>query len=106
MCRSVPVLEAMFKIMLYSSFFSQGMVAEYPECKGEKVDLLVRLGLLKMAFEICGITEESLPETMKLNFLRLRSLQAGIQKIIVIATRLVYDLSYIYSITCIPSSQI
>lgn len=82
------------------------MVAEYPECKGEKVDLLVRLGLLKMAFEISGITEESLPETMKLNFLRLRSLQAGIQKIIVIATRLVYDLSYIYSITCIPSSQV
>lgn len=82
------------------------MVAEYPECKGEKVDFLVRLGLLKMAFEISGITEESLPETMKLNFLRLRSLQAGIQKIIVIATRLVYDLSYIYSITCIPSSQV
>lgn len=69
-----------------SSVTSPGMVVEYPECKGEKVDLLVRLGLLKMVFEISGLTEENLPETMKLNFLRLRVLQAGIQKIIVIAT--------------------
>lgn len=70
------------------------MVVEYPECKGEKVDLLVRLGLLKMVFGISGLTEESLPETMKLNLLRLRLVQARIQKIIVIATRLVYLILY------------
>ncbi|KAI5661559.1 hypothetical protein M9H77_20882 [Catharanthus roseus] len=69
-----------------SSVTSSGMVVEYPECKGEKVDLLVRLGLLKMVFGISGLTEESLPETMKLNLLRLRLVQARIQKIIVIAT--------------------
>ncbi|CDO97570.1 unnamed protein product [Coffea canephora] len=56
------------------------------ECKGEKVDLMVRLGLLKLVSEISGITEASLPETLKLNFMRLRTVQARIQKIIVIAT--------------------
>lgn len=56
------------------------------ECKGEKVDLMVRLGLLKLVSEISGITEASLPETLKLNLLRLRTVQARIQKIIVIAT--------------------
>lgn len=63
-----------------------GTVVECTECKGEKVDLLVRLGLLKLAFEITGLTEGGLPETLKLNIFRLRAVQARIQKIIVIAT--------------------
>ena len=62
---------------------------QYPECKGEKADLLVRLGLLKLVNDVYGVTQEELPETMKLNFLRLREVQSQLQKIIVTATRLV-----------------
>ncbi|CAA0818548.1 T-complex protein 11 [Striga hermonthica] len=58
------------------------------ECKGEEIDLLVRLGLLKLVSKIIGLTERELPETMTLNFTRLRSLQSRVQKIIVIATSL------------------
>nr|GMC89731.1 T-complex protein 11-like protein [Ipomoea batatas] len=56
------------------------------ECNGNKVDLCVRLGLLKLVNGITGLTQEMLPETLKLNLLRLRGVQANIQKIIVIAT--------------------
>ncbi|KAG9447921.1 hypothetical protein H6P81_014049 [Aristolochia fimbriata] len=59
---------------------------KYPECKGEKVDLFVRLGLLKLACGVEGVTEESLPETHKLNVFRLRAVQSQLQKIIVIST--------------------
>ncbi|KAI7728902.1 hypothetical protein M8C21_012296 [Ambrosia artemisiifolia] len=59
---------------------------QYPECKGEKRDLLVRLGLLKLVNDVYGVTQEELPETLKLNFLRVRMVQAQLQKIIVTAT--------------------
>ncbi|KAK8626837.1 hypothetical protein V6N13_134467 [Hibiscus sabdariffa] len=59
---------------------------EQPECMGERVDLLVRLGLLKLVSGISGLTPEALPETFTLNFSRLRGVQAEIQKIIVIST--------------------
>ncbi|POO04205.1 T-complex [Trema orientale] len=55
------------------------------ECKGEKVDLLVRLGLLKLVSGVSGLTREALPETFILNLSRLRAVQAQIQKIIVTA---------------------
>ncbi|KAL6501274.1 hypothetical protein OROHE_024921 [Orobanche hederae] len=58
------------------------------ECKGEEIDLLVRLGLLKLVSKIPGLMENELPETMNLNFSRLRSVQSQVQKIIVIATSL------------------
>ncbi|CAA0841123.1 T-complex protein 11 [Striga hermonthica] len=58
------------------------------ECKGEEIDLLVRLGLLKLVSKIPGLTERELPETMSLNFIRLRSVQSQVQKIIVIAASL------------------
>lgn len=60
---------------------------QHPECKGEPVDLAVRLGLLKLVSGISGLTQDDLPETLSLNFSRLRSVQAQIQKIIVISTR-------------------
>lgn len=69
-----------------TGFFSEA-VDECQECTGDKVDLLVRLGLLKLVNAVSGLTQEGLPETMQLNFFRLRSIQAKIQKIIVIATR-------------------
>ncbi|KAJ6704524.1 hypothetical protein OIU85_030345 [Salix viminalis] len=56
-----------------------------PECTGEKVDLLVRLGLLKLVSGASGLTKEALPETFMLNVLRLRAVQAQTQKIIVIS---------------------
>ncbi|KAL2513922.1 T-complex protein 11 [Forsythia ovata] len=55
------------------------------ECKGEEIDMLVRLGLLKLVNKVHGLEEDQLPETMKLNFSRLRAVQSRIQKIIVIA---------------------
>ncbi|KAK8529904.1 hypothetical protein V6N12_060668 [Hibiscus sabdariffa] len=57
-----------------------------PECKGERVDVLVRLGLLKLVSGVSGLTPDALPESFSLNFPRLRSVQAEIQKIIVIST--------------------
>ena len=74
---------------MFDMFFFCAATSPGAECKGEKVDLMVRLGLLRLVSEISGITEASLPETLKLNFMRLRTVQARIQKIIVIATRLV-----------------
>ncbi|CAN4098006.1 unnamed protein product [Withania somnifera] len=59
---------------------------EQPECKGEKVDLFLRLGLLQLVCEIEGLTMEKLPETLRLNFARLRAVQAFLQKVIVICT--------------------
>lgn len=64
--------------------------SELPECKGEKVDLLLRLGLLQLVCEIEGLTVETLPETLRLNFSRLRAVQAFLQKVIVICTRCYY----------------
>lgn len=58
------------------------------ECKGEEIDLMVRLGLLKLVSRITGLTDGELPETMNLNFSRLRSVQSQVQKNIVIATSL------------------
>lgn len=60
---------------------------ELPECSGEKVDKLVRLGLLKLASAIAGLTTEMAPETLELNVLRLRAVQSQLQQIIVVATR-------------------
>ncbi|KAJ7946605.1 T-complex 11 [Quillaja saponaria] len=59
---------------------------QQPECRGEKVDLLTRLGLLKLVTGISGLTQDDLPETLLLNFSRLRAVQSQIQKIVVIAT--------------------
>ncbi|KAK7412043.1 hypothetical protein VNO78_03489 [Psophocarpus tetragonolobus] len=59
---------------------------QLPECKGEQLDLVVRLGLLKLVSGISGLTQDDLPETLSLNFSRLRFVQAQIQKIIVIST--------------------
>ncbi|XWS67948.1 hypothetical protein CRYUN_Cryun04dG0048500 [Craigia yunnanensis] len=59
---------------------------QQPDCKGERVDILVRLGLLKLVSGVSGLTPDALPETFMLNLSRLRGVQAEIQKIIVIST--------------------
>ncbi|WZZ16862.1 uncharacterized protein LOC106347522 isoform X2 [Brassica napus] len=58
------------------------------ECKGERVDLTVRLGLLKLVSQVSGLTLQVLPETFLLNLSRLRGTQAEIQKITVVTTSL------------------
>ncbi|CAA7396475.1 unnamed protein product [Spirodela intermedia] len=68
-----------------SQFFTGGAL---PECKGETVDLLVRLGLLKLVRRMEGLTLDEIPETMELNFRRLRNAQIKFQRIIVICTSL------------------
>ncbi|XP_027193281.1 uncharacterized protein [Cicer arietinum] len=72
--------------MVFSPDGSNTKGDQQPECKGELVDLVVRLGLLKLVSGISGLTQDVLPETLSLNFSRLRSVQAQIQKIIVIST--------------------
>ncbi|PIA40931.1 hypothetical protein AQUCO_02300007v1 [Aquilegia coerulea] len=57
-----------------------------PECNGDRIDKMVRLGLVKLTSGIEGITQETIPETLTLNFSRLRNVQAQLQKIIVIST--------------------
>jgi len=42
--------------------------------------------LLQLVNKVSGVMEEAMPETLKLNFLRLRAVQAEVQKIIVVAT--------------------
>ncbi|CAA6660154.1 unnamed protein product [Spirodela intermedia] len=68
-----------------NEFFTGGAL---PECKGETVDLLVRLGLLKLVRRMEGLTLDEIPETMELNFRRLRNAQIKFQRIIVICTSL------------------
>ncbi|KAF9690239.1 hypothetical protein SADUNF_Sadunf01G0174900 [Salix dunnii] len=55
---------------------------QQPECTGERIDLLVSIGLLKIVSGVSGLTKETLPETFMLNLSRLRAVQAEIQKII------------------------
>uniref|UniRef100_A0A0D9VH30 T-complex protein 11 n=1 Tax=Leersia perrieri TaxID=77586 RepID=A0A0D9VH30_9ORYZ len=57
-----------------------------PECKGERLDKLLRIGLLQLISGIDGLQMQSVPETLKLNWLRLRSVQSQFQQVIVIAT--------------------
>ncbi|KAL0795305.1 hypothetical protein Bca101_066682 [Brassica carinata] len=61
---------------------------QLPECKGERVDLTVRLGLLKLVSQVSGLTLLVLPETFLLNLSRLRGIQAELQKITVVTTSL------------------
>ncbi|KAF5190555.1 T-complex protein [Thalictrum thalictroides] len=56
-----------------------------PECSGDRIDKMVRHGLVKLTSGIEGVTQENIPETLKLNFSRLRNVQAQLQKIIVIS---------------------
>ncbi|KAI4342256.1 hypothetical protein MLD38_026899 [Melastoma candidum] len=67
-----------------SSEYSAG--SQVTECKGERVDLTARIGLLKLVCRVSALTQDTLPETFVLNLHRLRSVQAQMQKIVVIAT--------------------
>jgi hypothetical protein len=60
-----------------------------PECKGETVDKLVRVGLLQLIGGMEGLQLQSTPESFHLNFMRLRAVQGQFQEVIVMATRYV-----------------
>ncbi|EXB87373.1 hypothetical protein L484_016720 [Morus notabilis] len=78
---------------------------QQPECKGERVDLLVRLGLLKLVSGVTGLTQEVLPETFMLNLQRLRAVQAQLQKIIVTAVSILICRQTLVSERIIDSSR-
>uniref|UniRef100_A0A0E0CLZ1 T-complex protein 11 n=1 Tax=Oryza meridionalis TaxID=40149 RepID=A0A0E0CLZ1_9ORYZ len=47
---------------------------ELPECTGQRLDQLIRIGLLQLISGIEGVQMQSVPETFKLNWLRLSML--------------------------------
>ncbi|CAM0904563.1 unnamed protein product [Alopecurus aequalis] len=57
-----------------------------PDCKGEKVDKLVRIGLLQLIGGTEGLQLQSTPESFHLNFMRLGAVQGQFQEVIVMAT--------------------
>ncbi|KAG8071045.1 hypothetical protein GUJ93_ZPchr0006g45845 [Zizania palustris] len=69
-----------------------------PECTGEKLDKLLRIGLLQLISGIEGMQRQSVPETFKLNWLRLRSVQSQFQQVIVIATSLLVQRQVLMSV--------
>ncbi|KAL1320023.1 hypothetical protein HN51_064781 [Arachis hypogaea] len=77
---------------------------QQPECQGEPVDLVVKLGLLKLVSGISGLKQDDLPETLSLNLSRLRSVQAQIQKIIVISTSILICRQILLSEKAVSSS--
>ena len=58
-----------------------------PECGGERLGRLIRIGLLQLISSTEGVQSQSVPETFMLNWMRLRSVQSKFQQVIVIATR-------------------
>ncbi|XP_051216913.1 uncharacterized protein [Lolium perenne] len=59
---------------------------ELPACTGEELEKLIRIGLLRLISSMEGMQRKSVPETFKLNWLRLRAVQSQFQQVIVIAT--------------------
>ncbi|KAF8772411.1 hypothetical protein HU200_005816 [Digitaria exilis] len=57
-----------------------------PECKGERLDKLVRVGLLQLVSSMEGLQMQSTPECFHINLMRLRAVQSHFQQVIVIAT--------------------
>ncbi|XP_062225705.1 uncharacterized protein LOC133924264 isoform X2 [Phragmites australis] len=57
-----------------------------PECKGDKLDKLIRIGLLQLISGMEGLQMQSTPESFQVNFLRLRAVQGQFQQVIVTAT--------------------
>ncbi|RLN29773.1 uncharacterized protein C2845_PM05G14240 [Panicum miliaceum] len=57
-----------------------------PECRGERLDKLVRIGLLQLVGSMEGLQTHSTPESLQINLLRLRAVQSQFQQVIVIAT--------------------
>ena len=72
-----------------SSTSSSTDTSGQPECKGEKLDNLIRIGLLQLISGTEGLQMQSTPESLQVNLLRLRALQGQFQQVIVISIRYV-----------------
>ncbi|CAN6241695.1 unnamed protein product [Urochloa humidicola] len=57
-----------------------------PECKGERLDKIVRIGLLQLVSSMEELKTQSTPETFQLNLQRLKVVQCLFQQVTVIAT--------------------
>jgi len=57
-----------------------------PGCNGEKLDKLIRIGLLQLITSMEGLQMQSTPESLQINLLRLRAVQSQFQQVIAIAT--------------------
>jgi len=58
-----------------------------PGCNGEKLDKLIRIGLLQLITSMEGLQMQSTPESLQINLLRLRAVQSQFQQVIAIAAR-------------------
>uniref|UniRef100_A0A0E0KQX8 T-complex protein 11 n=1 Tax=Oryza punctata TaxID=4537 RepID=A0A0E0KQX8_ORYPU len=82
----VPVLRAGHGAPVAQASSFAASSSGLPECKGEKIDKLTRVGLLQLINNMEGLNMQSTPETFQINLLRLRAVQDQFQKVIVIAT--------------------
>jgi hypothetical protein len=64
-----------------------GGVSWQPECKGDELDKLIRIGLLQLVSGVEGLQMQSTPESFQINLMRLRAVQSQFQQVIVTATR-------------------
>jgi len=82
----VPVLRAGHGTLVGQPSSSAADTSVQPECKGEKLDKLIRIGLLQLISSMEGLQLQSIPESFQINLLRLRAVQSQFQQVIVIAT--------------------
>ncbi|CAN6235066.1 unnamed protein product [Urochloa humidicola] len=69
-----------------SSEAAADSVSGQPECKGERLDKIVRIGLLQLIGSMEELQTQSTPESLQLNLLRLKAVQCQFQLVIGIAT--------------------
>ncbi|XP_015691466.2 uncharacterized protein LOC102702004 [Oryza brachyantha] len=84
--RLVTVLRAGHGAPGTQTSLSAASSSDLPECKGEKFDKMIRVGLLQLVSGMEGLQMQSTPESLQLNLVRLRAVQEQFQKVIVIAT--------------------
>lgn len=82
----VPVLRAGHGAPVGQPSSSAADTSGQPECKDEKLDKLIRIGLLQLISSMEGLQLQSTPESFQINLLRLRAVQSQFQQVIVIAT--------------------
>ncbi|OEL15059.1 hypothetical protein BAE44_0023919 [Dichanthelium oligosanthes] len=72
-----------------SSFVIAQALSGQPECKGEKLDKLIRIGLLQLISSMEGLQMQSTPESFQINLMRLRAVQSQFQVIVISTSMLI-----------------